>query len=33
MAEGRAADSNDSHELRERLRDLRERLDELRGRL
>jgi len=33
MAEGRAAATNDSHELRERLRDLRGRLDELRGRL
>ncbi len=33
MAEGRAAATSDSHELRERLRDLCARLDELRGRL
>jgi hypothetical protein len=33
MAEGRVAATNDSHELRERLRDLRARFDELRGRL
>ncbi len=33
MAEGRVAATQESHELRERLRDLRQRLDELRGRL
>jgi hypothetical protein len=33
MADGRGAATQESHELRERLRDLRERLDELRGRL
>jgi hypothetical protein len=33
MAEGTAAATSDSHELRERLRNLRGRLDELRGRL
>ena len=33
MAENKAANPGDAHELRERLRNLRERLDELRGRL